>query len=102
MAYLTNEERDRRLAAVRMILDEENLDLALIYYDEFNIGNGWYLTGWCPQFESGAVLVARGGEAMILGGRRTSLSPNRTAQSGRPAICRASWSRTRSIPMRRS
>ena len=39
-----------------------------MYYDEFNIGNGWYLTGWCPQFESGAVLVPRKGAAMLLGG----------------------------------
>jgi len=39
-----------------------------VYYDEFNIGNGWYLTGWCPQFESGAVLVPRDGEPMLLGG----------------------------------
>jgi len=49
-------------------LKEKSLDLALIYYDEFNIGNGWYLTGWCPQFESGAVLIPRKGEPLILGG----------------------------------
>jgi Xaa-Pro aminopeptidase len=49
-------------------MDAKNLDIALVYYDEFNIGNGWYLTGWCPQFESGAVLVPRKGTAMILGG----------------------------------
>src|SRR5690606_48467 len=57
-----------RLAKVRELLQKHRLDLALVYYDEFNIGNGWYLTGWCPQFESGAVLVTRDGEAMILGG----------------------------------
>jgi Xaa-Pro aminopeptidase len=53
---------------VRQILGSNDLDAALVYYDEFNIGNGWYLTGWCPQFESGAVLVPREGEPMILGG----------------------------------
>ncbi len=68
MAYLTDQERDRRLEAVRALLRRERLDLALVYYDEFNIGNGWYLTGWCPQFESGAVLVPREGEPLILGG----------------------------------
>lgn len=68
MAYLNNQERDRRIAALRQLLREEQLDLALVYYDEFNIGNGWYLTGWCPQFESGAVLVPREGIPMILGG----------------------------------
>jgi Xaa-Pro aminopeptidase len=68
MAYLTETERDKRLARVREILEQKDLDLALVYYDEFNIGNGWYLTGWCPQFESGAVLVPRTGEPMLLGG----------------------------------
>jgi len=68
MGYLPIRERDARLARVRKILDAKELDFALIYYDEFNIGNGWYLTGWCPQFESGAVLVPRKGEPMILGG----------------------------------
>jgi Xaa-Pro aminopeptidase len=68
MAYLPIEERDQRLSAVRGILKDEDLDLALVYYDEFNIDNGWYLTGWCPQFESGAVMVPARGEPMILGG----------------------------------
>ena len=68
MGYLSRDERDARLAKVRQIMGTRALDLALVYYDEFNIGNGWYLTGWCPQFESGAVLVPRAGEPMILGG----------------------------------
>ena len=68
MAYLIKSESEARLAKVRSILEAKNLDLALVYYDEFNIGNGWYLTGWCPQFESGAVLVPRKGTPMILGG----------------------------------
>ena len=68
MAYLIESEAAVRLNQVRAILDAKNLDLALVYYDEFNIGNGWYLTGWCPQFESGAVLIPRKGEPMLLGG----------------------------------
>ena len=68
MGYLIKSESDARLEKVRAILEAKKLDLALIYYDEFNIGNGWYLTGWCPQFESGAVLVPRKGTPMILGG----------------------------------
>ena len=68
MAYLARSERDERLKAVRGVMAKRDLDLALVYYDEFNIGNGWYLTGWCPQFESGAVMVPRTGEPMILGG----------------------------------
>ena len=33
-----------------------------------NVANGWYLTGWCGQFEKGAVLVGRDGTTMLLGG----------------------------------
>ncbi|MCE6990195.1 Xaa-Pro peptidase family protein [Dyadobacter sp. CY323] len=68
MPYLNREESQARLGRVRELLAAKDLDLALVYYDEFNIGNGWYLTGWCPQFESGAVLVPRSGEPLILGG----------------------------------
>jgi len=68
MGYLRTDERDGRLSKVRGILARNELDAALVYYDEFNIGNGWYLTGWCPQFESGAVLVPRTGEPILLGG----------------------------------
>lgn len=68
MGYLTTTESTTRIEQVRAILQTKNLDLALVYYDEFNIGNGWYLTGWCPQFESGAVLVPRVGDPMLLGG----------------------------------
>jgi Xaa-Pro aminopeptidase len=68
MGYLPKEESNNRIKRVREIMGSADLDIALVYYDEFNIGNGWYLTGWCPQFESGAVLVPRAGEPMILGG----------------------------------
>lgn len=68
MGYLIASEAEARVKKFQALLKEENLDLGLVYYDEFNIGNGWYLTGWCPQFESGAVLVPKEGEAMILGG----------------------------------
>jgi len=68
MGYLIASEAEVRLGRVRNLLEAKNLDLALVYYDEFNIGNGWYLTGWCPQFESGAVLVPRKGTPMLLGG----------------------------------
>lgn len=68
MAYLNKVESEARIARVREILKSNDLDIALVYYDEFNIGNGWYLTGWCPQFESGAVLIPRTGTPRILGG----------------------------------
>jgi len=68
MPYLIKSEYENRLSSVRKLMGDQNLDLVLVYYDEFNIGNGWYLTGWCPQFESGAVLVPRTGDPMLLGG----------------------------------
>ena len=68
MGYLIDSECKARLKKVRAVMSEKGLDIALVYYDEFNIGNGWYLTGWCPQFESGAVLVPLEGEPMLLGG----------------------------------
>jgi Xaa-Pro aminopeptidase len=68
MAYFDVKEHGERVEKVRSILEEQNLDFLVVYYDEFNLANGWYLTAWCPQFESGAVLLPRIGEPMILGG----------------------------------
>lgn len=68
MAYFDATEHGARIEKVRRILEKNNLDFGFVYYDEFNLANGWYLTAWCPQFESGAVLVPRNGEPMILGG----------------------------------
>jgi Xaa-Pro aminopeptidase len=68
MPYLEIAECQSRIAKVKDLLKAKDLDVALVYYDEFNIGNGWYLTGWCPQFESGAVLIPRSGVPRILGG----------------------------------
>lgn len=68
MAYFDAAEHGGRVEKVRAILREKDLDFAIVYYDEFNVANGWYLTAWCPQFESGAVMVPREGTPMILGG----------------------------------
>lgn len=68
MAYYNKDEVQKRLIAVRDILKRQQLDAALIYFDELNIANGWYLTGWAPQFEKGAVLVPVQGEPLLLGG----------------------------------
>ena len=68
MSYYNIDETKKRVEKVKGILEKKNLDAALIYYDELNIANGWYLTGWCPQFESGAVLVPVKGDALLLGG----------------------------------
>lgn len=68
MGYYNKVETEKRIQALKKILKENNLDAALVYFDELNIANGWYLTGWCPQFEKGAVLVPAEGEAILLGG----------------------------------
>lgn len=68
MSYYNMDETNARIAKVRAILRDKKLDAALIYYDEINIADGWYLTGWCPQFEKGAVLLPVEGEPLLLGG----------------------------------
>lgn len=68
MSYYNMAETEKRLAEVRKILKAKGLDAALIYFDELNVANGWYLTGWCGQFEKGAVLVPIEGEPYLLGG----------------------------------
>ncbi|MDD5658923.1 MAG: Xaa-Pro peptidase family protein [Actinomycetota bacterium] len=65
---LEDKEFKRRRNNVVDILRKNDLKGALIYYDELNIGNGWYLSGWCPQFESGCILIVDTGNAYILGG----------------------------------
>jgi|LSQX01.2.fsa_nt_gb Xaa-Pro aminopeptidase len=66
--YYNEQETANRIVAVKHILEQKGLDAALIYFDELNIADGWYLTGWCPQFEKGAVLLPLHGDALLLGG----------------------------------
>lgn len=66
--YLPKEEYGRRLKKVLDMLEKNDLEAGIVYYDELNMANGWYLSGWCPQFESGAVLVCESGKSYILGG----------------------------------
>ena len=68
MPKIPDSEFVERQTRVREIVRERGLDAALVYYDELHSSSGWYLCGWCPQFESGAVLIPAAGEAAILGG----------------------------------
>ena len=68
MSYFNKQESEKRIAKVVKLLNEKNTDIAVIYFDELNVANGWYLTGWVGQFEKGAVLVGRDGTTMLLGG----------------------------------
>ena len=68
MSYYNEQETKKRILNVKDILNKNDIDIALIYYDELNIANGWYITGWCPQFEKGSVLITKNGDTMLLGG----------------------------------
>ena len=68
MSFYHVSETTARTKAIQRLLEKNQLDAALIYYDMVNIANGWYLTGWCPQFEYGALLVPIHGEPLLLGG----------------------------------
>jgi len=68
MAYYNELETKNRIEKVKKIMNQKGLDAALIYFDELNVANGWYLTGWCGQFEKGAVLIPKSGEPFLLGG----------------------------------
>ncbi len=68
MAIYSAQETKNRIDKVVKLLNEKDTDIAVIYFDELNVANGWYLTGWVGQFEKGAVLVGRDGTTMLLGG----------------------------------
>lgn len=68
MAYFNEQETKNRISKVVKLLKKNDTDIAVIYFDELNVANGWYLTGWVGQFEKGAVLVGKDGTTMLLGG----------------------------------
>jgi Xaa-Pro aminopeptidase len=61
-------EFEKRIGKTQELLAGHGLDAALVYYDELRSANGFYLSNWVPQFESGCVLVPASGEPAILGG----------------------------------
>lgn len=89
MIYYNLSETEKRIKNVRKILAEKELDAAIVYYDELNIANGWYLTGWSPQFEKGAVLIPIKGEPILLGG----------PESEPFAVMSSAIAKTRSFPV---
>lgn len=68
MSYYNSNETKTRIGKVVELLKANGADIAVIYFDELNVANGWYLTGWVGQFEKGAVLIGRDGTSMLLGG----------------------------------
>lgn len=65
---LPQEECAARVARTKKLIEEKNLDFVFVYFDEYNVMNGRYLTGWCPTVERGAVIVSNYGEPFLIGG----------------------------------
>ena len=61
-------EFQTRVKRTQDLLRQNGLDAAFVYYDELRSANGFYLSNWVPQFESGAILVPPEGDPCILGG----------------------------------
>jgi Xaa-Pro aminopeptidase len=65
---LPDNEYKIRIDKVKNLVKEKNLDFIFVYFDEYNIMNGRYLTGWCPTIERGAVIVSNYCEPFLIGG----------------------------------
>ena len=65
---LPDKEYQSRMAKVQNLMQEKEVDLALVYFDEYNVMNGRYLTGWTPFFDKCAVVIPLGGEPVLIGG----------------------------------
>jgi Xaa-Pro aminopeptidase len=65
---IPDEEYQSRMTKVQKILEEKEIDLAIVYFDEYNNMNGRYLTGWTPFFDKSAVIIPRGKDPVLVGG----------------------------------
>lgn len=65
---LPQKEYEARVAKARALAEQKGFDFLFVYFDEFNVMNGRYLTGWCPSVERGAVIVSSYGEPFLVGG----------------------------------
>jgi Xaa-Pro aminopeptidase len=65
---LPESEKTKRIEKTRRLAEEKGLDFIFVYYDEYNVMNGRYLTGYCPTIERGAVIVSNHCEPFLIGG----------------------------------
>ena len=65
---IPEKEYESRMAKVQNILEEKEIDLAIVYFDEYNNMNGRYLTGWTPFFDKSAVIIPKGKTPVLIGG----------------------------------
>ncbi len=61
-------EQQARFASALGLAERSKADFLFVYYDEYNVMNGRYLTGWCPTIERGAVIVSGFREPFLIGG----------------------------------
>jgi len=61
-------EFDARIKKVEAIIDKNNLDFLFVYFDEYNVTNGRYLTSWSPTVERGAVIISKYCDPFLIGG----------------------------------
>ena len=57
-----------RIGKVKKLAEDKNLDFIFVYFDEYNVMNGRYLTGWCPTIERGAAIISNYSEPFLIGG----------------------------------
>lgn len=65
---LPDNEFKSRIEKVNEIASKKDLDFVFVYFDEYNVMNGRYLTGWCPTVERGAVIISKYCEPFLIGG----------------------------------
>lgn len=65
---LPKQEYQQRISKTLSVIENNNLDFLFIYFDEYNVMNGRYLTGWCPSVERGAVVVSPYNDPFLIGG----------------------------------
>jgi Xaa-Pro aminopeptidase len=57
-----------RCRKAEALANKHKVDFLFVYYDEYNVMNGRYLSGWCPTIERGAVIVSGYREPFLIGG----------------------------------
>jgi Xaa-Pro aminopeptidase len=65
---LPDNEFKTRIENAKKIATKNDLDFIFVYFDEYNVMNGRYLTGWYPTIELGAVIVSNYCEPFLIGG----------------------------------
>ncbi|MBN1837598.1 MAG: aminopeptidase P family protein [Spirochaetales bacterium] len=61
-------ELENRCRRALELAERHEVDFLFVYYDEYNVMNGRYLTGWCPTIERGAVIISAYREPFLIGG----------------------------------